>query len=172
MHSNFYCKSSHLNLYEKPSYKSKIASQILYGEKFRILLKKKQKCFMPLKDRMEICRNLRTVDEVRTFEDCNDGTACQLLQDVYNEYEQDVKDDKVKICFMNGGDRSSGNDTPEQKYVDEYLNGKVEMVYGVGGFEKIASSSDYLRNWVNETMKRYGVDFKLESKYSIILVLI
>ena len=42
MHSNFYCKSSHLNLYEKPSYKSKIASQILYGEKFRILLKKKK----------------------------------------------------------------------------------------------------------------------------------
>ena len=42
MHSNFFCKSSHLNLYEKPSYKSKICSQILYGEKFRILLKKKK----------------------------------------------------------------------------------------------------------------------------------
>jgi len=42
VHSNFFCKSSHLNLYEKPSYKSKIASQILYGEKFRILLKKKK----------------------------------------------------------------------------------------------------------------------------------
>ena len=41
MHSNFFCKSSHLNLYKKPSYKSKIGSQILYGEKFRILLKKK-----------------------------------------------------------------------------------------------------------------------------------
>ena len=42
MHSNFFCKSSHLNLYKKPSYKSKISSQILYGEKFRILLKKKK----------------------------------------------------------------------------------------------------------------------------------
>ena len=42
MHSNFFCKSSHLNLYKKPSYKSKIGSQILYGEKFRILLKKKK----------------------------------------------------------------------------------------------------------------------------------
>ena len=42
MHSNFFCKSSHLNLYTKPSYKSKIGSQILYGEKFRILLKKKK----------------------------------------------------------------------------------------------------------------------------------
>ena len=42
MHSNFFCKNSHLNLYKKPSYKSKIGSQILYGEKFRILLKKKK----------------------------------------------------------------------------------------------------------------------------------
>ena len=42
MHSNFFCKNSHLNLYKKPSYKSKIGSQIIYGEKFRILLKKKK----------------------------------------------------------------------------------------------------------------------------------
>ena len=41
MHSNFFCKNSHLNLYKKPSYKSKIGSQILYGERFKILLKKK-----------------------------------------------------------------------------------------------------------------------------------
>ena len=42
MHSNFFCKNSHINLYKKPSYKSKIGSQIIYGEKFRILLKKKK----------------------------------------------------------------------------------------------------------------------------------
>jgi len=42
VHSNFFCKSSYLNLYKEPSYKSKISSQILYGEKFRILLKKKK----------------------------------------------------------------------------------------------------------------------------------
>jgi hypothetical protein len=41
VHNNFFCKSSYLNLYKKPSYKSKIDSQILYGEKFKILLKKK-----------------------------------------------------------------------------------------------------------------------------------
>ncbi len=41
MHNNFFCKKPYINLYEKSSYKSKIASQILYGEKFKILLKKK-----------------------------------------------------------------------------------------------------------------------------------
>jgi len=41
VHSNFFCKHPYINLYEKPSYRSKIASQIIYGEKFKILLKKK-----------------------------------------------------------------------------------------------------------------------------------
>ena len=40
MQNNFFCKSPYINLYDKPSYNSKISSQILYGEKFRILLKK------------------------------------------------------------------------------------------------------------------------------------
>ena len=42
MHRNFFCKNPYINLYEEPSYKSKIASQILYGEKFKILSKKKK----------------------------------------------------------------------------------------------------------------------------------
>ena len=40
MHNNFFCKNPYINLYDKPSYNSKISSQILYGEKFKILLKK------------------------------------------------------------------------------------------------------------------------------------
>ena len=42
MRNNFFCKNPYINLYEKPSYKSKIATQILYGEKFNILSKKKK----------------------------------------------------------------------------------------------------------------------------------
>jgi len=42
VHNNFFCKNPYINLYEKSSYKSKIASQILYGEKFKILSKKKK----------------------------------------------------------------------------------------------------------------------------------
>ena len=41
MKNNFFCKSLYIDLYEYPSYKSKVSSQILYGEKFKILLKKK-----------------------------------------------------------------------------------------------------------------------------------
>ena len=41
MKNSFFCKSSSVYLYERPSHKSKISSQILYGEKFKILLKNK-----------------------------------------------------------------------------------------------------------------------------------
>ena len=41
MKNNFYNKNPYINLYEKPSYRSKISSQVIYGEKFKILSKKK-----------------------------------------------------------------------------------------------------------------------------------
>ena len=42
MKNNFFCNSSYINLYDRPSSNSKIGSQILYGEKFKILKKGKK----------------------------------------------------------------------------------------------------------------------------------
>jgi len=39
--NNFFCNSPYINLYDRPSYNSKIGSQILYGEKIKILKKGK-----------------------------------------------------------------------------------------------------------------------------------
>ena len=47
MQTNFYCNNSYINIYEKPSINSKISSQIIYGEKFKIL--KKAKNFIKIK---------------------------------------------------------------------------------------------------------------------------
>jgi len=127
------------------------------------VMKKKQQCFMNLSDRMDICSNLKAVDEVLAFED-SDGTACQLLQDIYNKYKDEVSAGTIKLIFANGGDRSQDS-TPEQEYVDKYLNKSIHMEYEVGGSHKRASSSDYLKNWVNNTMERYDIDFKLKTKY-------
>ena len=41
MHNNFFCNNPYINLYNRPSSNSKIGSQILYGEKFKILKKTK-----------------------------------------------------------------------------------------------------------------------------------
>ena len=40
MQNNFFCNTTFINLYEKPSYKSVISTQIIYGEQFKILSKK------------------------------------------------------------------------------------------------------------------------------------
>ena len=42
MQNSFYCNKPYINLYESGSLKSKISSQLLYGEKFKILSKKKK----------------------------------------------------------------------------------------------------------------------------------
>ena len=47
MQNNFYCKKPFINLYDHPSRNSKIGSQILYGENFKIL--KKEKNFIKIK---------------------------------------------------------------------------------------------------------------------------
>ena len=39
MQNNFYCNNPFINIYERPSINSKISSQIIYGEKFKILKK-------------------------------------------------------------------------------------------------------------------------------------
>jgi len=39
VHNNFFCNNPYINLYNRPSSNSKIGSQILYGEKFKILKK-------------------------------------------------------------------------------------------------------------------------------------
>ena len=41
MKNRYFCRSPHLNVYEKATTKSNLSSQILYGEKFQILNKKK-----------------------------------------------------------------------------------------------------------------------------------
>ena len=41
MKNNFFCKNYLINIYENPSNVSKVSSQILYGEKFKILSKNK-----------------------------------------------------------------------------------------------------------------------------------
>ena len=41
MQNNFFCNNPYINLYDRPSINSKISSQIIYGEKFKILRKVK-----------------------------------------------------------------------------------------------------------------------------------
>ncbi len=118
--------------------------------------KKGQPSFIPFEHRAIICRNLKMVDQVCGFDD-TDGTACQLIYNIYKLHKDSVDKGDIKLVFANGGDRSILT-SPEEKYVEENLKGKIEMVYGVGGDTKLASSSQYLKDWVINTIKKYNYD--------------
>jgi cytidyltransferase-like protein len=97
------------------------------------LTRKKGRPFMTINDRVAIIENLKMVDNCILFND-NDGTAIEAIHNVRRLFPDDV------IVFANGGDRTKEN-IPEMVFND------VEFVFGVGGTEKINSSSDILKNW-------------------------
>ncbi len=101
------------------------------------LIKKKGKPFLTLNEREIIIRNLKMVDEVISWDD-EDGTAIGAIQKVLNKFTNE------KIIFANGGDRNKNN-IPE---LDKFsFNKKIDFVFGVGGEDKINSSSWILSNW-------------------------
>ncbi len=51
MQNSFFCKNPFINLYDRPSFNSKIGSQVLYGEKFKII--KKEKNFFKIRTKYD-----------------------------------------------------------------------------------------------------------------------
>lgn len=101
------------------------------------LTRKKGKPFMKWDERKAVVKHLEMVDAVIDFKD-SDDTACGAIDKVRKEFPD------YHIVFVNGGDRTHEN-IPEMKYDD------IEFVFGVGGNEKINSSSTILGEWTNES---------------------
>jgi D-beta-D-heptose 7-phosphate kinase/D-beta-D-heptose 1-phosphate adenosyltransferase len=99
------------------------------------LTRKKGSPFMPYKERAEIVRNIVGVDFVIDFKD-DDGSAKHALWMVRQSYPQDI------IVFANGGDRTQTNIPEMDSGIDN-----VEFVFGVGGENKMNSSSWILQEW-------------------------
>lgn len=97
------------------------------------LTRKKGKPFLPLNERMQIVGAIRYVDYVFSFND-DDDSASLLLKQVKQSFPD------RKIIVANGGDRNQSNN--REIGVDG-----VEFVYGIGGSEKMNSSSTILRKW-------------------------
>ena len=89
------------------------------------LFRKKGFVFMEWERRVEILNAIKGVILVDSVND-SDGTVCEAIRRLKPTY------------FANGGDRGKAN-TPEQEVCDEI---GVELLWGVGGEEKIDSSSD------------------------------
>lgn len=113
------------------------------------LNQKKGKFFLPFDERKLILENLNMVTEVISFEDDENGSAINGLKKVQKIYPNE------KIIFCNGGDRNEKN-IPEMK-----MKG-IDFSFGIGGGNKINSSSWILKNWSFDSEERiWGKFFTL-----------
>lgn len=104
------------------------------------LIRKKGRPFMPWVERNTIVANLDPVDATLLFDD-SDGSAVDAIRKVKELYPDD------QIIFANGGDRTKEN-IPEMVFDD------VEFQFGVGGENKMNSSSWILQEWKSPKTER------------------
>ena len=99
------------------------------------LIRKKGRPFMPMTERRAIVENLSMVDRVIEFDDSDDSArdAIHLAKAYYPM-------PAAKFIFANGGDRTQHN-------IPEMTEPDVEFVFGVGGENKMNSSSWILTEW-------------------------
>tara|TARA_R100000908_G_C3732716_1_gene131568 strand:- start:176 stop:688 length:513 start_codon:yes stop_codon:yes gene_type:complete len=93
------------------------------------LFRKKGFVFMTFEQRAEILNAIKGVIIVDSVND-SDGTVCSAIRRLKPDF------------FANGGDRGKGN-TPE---VDVCKELGIKLLWGVGGDQKLASSSDLVKN--------------------------
>ena len=117
----------HLELFERAKSLSDYLWVIVNTDDF--LINKKGAAFMPFKERATIISKFVGVDLVIESMD-TDQTVCASLARIKEKWPNN------KYFFCNGGDRTSGENTPEHKLCLEI---GIEPVYGLG--DKIQSSS-------------------------------
>ena len=97
------------------------------------LARKKGQPFMPFEDRVSVIESLRSVDYAIPFDDA-DGSGKDAIAWAKRAFPES------QIIFANGGDRTADN-IPEMDIPD------VIFIFGVGGTEKVNSSSWILQEW-------------------------
>ena len=119
----------HIELFERARELSDELWVILNTDEF--LTNKKGKPFMPFEERRKILKSLSVVDVVVPCID-KDQTVCKTLK----KLKKTTAVTSTQLLFCNGGDRTSGKNTPEHKLCEEI---GIKTVYGLG--DKIQSSS-------------------------------
>ena len=99
------------------------------------LFRKKGFVFMEYERRVEILNAIKGVVLVDSVND-TDGTVCEAIHRLKPDY------------FANGGDRGRNN-TPEQNVCEEL---GVELLWGIGGEEKLDNSSSLTKKDRDFTM--------------------
>ena len=109
------------------------------------LTRKKGQYFQSWKERAEIIRHLDMVDAVISWDD-EDDSACGAIAKCLEIAET--------VIFANGGDRGKDNTPEVGKYGDHPC---VEFAWGIGGDDKMNSSSWILHGYFERQKKLLGI---------------
>jgi len=109
------------------------------------LIRKKGRPFMPFNDRLQILKAMHDVNFATEFND-DDGSAFDVIERAAAMFPDG------QLIFMNGGDRTKTN-IPEMDLA-EASGFDIEFKFGVGGKNKMNSSSWILEDWKNPKTER------------------
>ena len=128
------------------------------------LTRKKGRPFMPFEERIKIIEALEVVDQTTYVmnDDKNDDAGGAIFHTLATH-------GNIEIIFANGGDRSEGQVPEEEQWGNDP---HVTFVYGVGGNDKMNSSSWILDEWKTQKTERdWGywrvLDDKPEKGYKV-----
>ena len=109
------------------------------------LTRKKGQYFLPWIERSEIIRHLDMVDAVISWDDADDSAIGAIAK---------CLEISEQVVFCNGGDRTKTNIPEAMGYADDP---RVEFKYGIGGEDKMNSSSWILNNYFDRQRKLLGI---------------
>ena len=110
------------------------------------LTNKKGQYFQSWKERAEIISHLTMVDAVITVPDDDEGSACGAIAKCL-----EIAD---TVIFCNGGDRGKSNTPETDKYGEDP---RVQFEFGIGGDDKMNSSSWILKGYFERQRKLLGI---------------
>ena len=119
------------------------------------LTRKKGKPFMSSNQRANILDEFKSVSKVIIQTNDDDDSSNNAIKKFH-----ELNDDK-KICYCNGGDRSQESKIREAKLCKS-LN--IDLKFGIGGVQKIESSSKLIKNHLSEVDNRPWGNFHIIAK--------
>ena len=118
------------------------------------LIKKKGKPFMYHEQRKEILEEFESITEVIIQSSSEKSSSLSIK-------EFAIKNPNKKICYCNGGDRSNIKNILEAKVCSDF---NIKLEFGIGGKNKIESSSELTKNYLGNVEKRPWGNYHIIAK--------
>ena len=118
------------------------------------LVKKKGKPFMNEAQRKEILGEFKSISKV-IIQTSSEKSSNKAIEEFV------LKNPNKTICYCNGGDRSNIKNIPEAEICQKL---GVNLEFGVGGEDKIESSSQLTKNYLGNVEKRPWGNYHIIAK--------